>query len=183
MSFALQHTCAELDFEVLEADKAGIVILCSSHDEGWNQEFAFPADKEKHTTSIAACDEYGKVLTMTAPRGVKHMFKGTDIFVGKVPYLKSEERLTGSSVATAISAGVACLILFCCRYVGNVPLGIPDWKQKAVDFFFSKMLARDNRKYVKLGQFCNNFCEKSNVKFEDEIKEHFLENKFVPQQA
>lgn len=157
MSFALQNKCKELDNVMKEARNHGIVLLCSTHDEGHNREAGWPAaysaDLGTGVIALAACDEHGTRLSNTQHGGYEYKLHGTNIWVGHVPYVNSTERDSGSSIATAIAAGLASLILSCCRYCQIDENDEPSWRKRAVEYFLNKM-QRQNTNYVLLDKFC-----------------------------
>jgi hypothetical protein len=106
--------------EIEEAIKAAIAndiaVFCSTADEGNNVDSSFPADYyEKGVFAITACDTKGKPLNISKEKGYQYQLLGKDVLVGAVPFLKSQEVVMGSSVATAIAAGLGSLILSCRR--------------------------------------------------------------------
>lgn len=120
MSFAIpqyyyheEKYAEKLQDAVGKADTDDILQLCSHHDEGWNVSNSWPADCE-YTKVIVACNEYG-AFPDRQPSTYDYQIHGIDIFTGAVPYLESKETMSGSSVATAIAAGLASLVLSCHR--------------------------------------------------------------------
>jgi len=54
---------SDLDVAMNAANSAGIVMLCSARDEGPKIENAWPASHQAGSKlTIAACDEYGRLL-------------------------------------------------------------------------------------------------------------------------
>ena len=94
---------------VAEASQADIVQLCSHHDEGWNVAKSWPAACG-HVKVVVACNEYGAVTDRQLLRH-DYQIPGINIFTGAVPYLESKDTMSGSSVSTAIAAGIASLML------------------------------------------------------------------------
>lgn len=164
----MQETYDELEIQVKAADSEGIVQLCSTHDEGSNLQIAYPADYSDYTIAIAACDEFGNLPNRTPHDGYKYRIRGTDISAGAVPFLNSDDKVTGSSVATAIAAGLASLILSCHRYANpqmrNDTIQRKDdtiqrkkdtiWKKNAVKDCFKKMENKPGDNYILLEKFC-----------------------------
>lgn len=106
----------EIEKAVDEAIAKDIVVCCSTADEGNNIGPSFPADYyEKGVFAITACDAQGKPLNISKEKGYQYQLLGKDVLVGAVPFLKSQEVIMGSSVATAIAAGLGSLILSCRR--------------------------------------------------------------------
>ncbi|KAH8686310.1 peptidase S8/S53 domain-containing protein, partial [Ilyonectria robusta] len=98
---------------VTEADHKGIIQYCSHHDEGWNVKDSWPASCSE-TKVIVACNEFGNFSDRHVGQ-YDYKVHGTDISAGAVPYLESNDSISGSSVATAIVAGVSSLMLSCRR--------------------------------------------------------------------
>lgn len=103
-----------------EASDTGIVITCSMHDEGSRTSDAYPAeyrtgDLIDSILVLAACDEYGKPLREVDYNKIDYKLIGNHVPAGVVPFVKSEEYISGSSVATALAAGLASLALTCDR--------------------------------------------------------------------
>ncbi|KAI0096962.1 hypothetical protein GGR51DRAFT_542140 [Nemania sp. FL0031] len=116
MSFAMFEQKDRLDEVIKEAKKQGIVMMCSNHDEGANTKESYPANCE-HTWVVTACDEYGftpRERDQSTDPG-NYMFQGLDVAAGVIPFLESSDRISGSSVATAIASGIGSLILSCAR--------------------------------------------------------------------
>lgn len=133
-----------------QADNADIVQLCSHHDEGWNISKSWPADCGKPTI-IAACNEYG-AFTDRQPREYNYQLHGIDIFTGAVPYLESKDTMSGSSVATAIAAGLASLVLSCHRLQSFKE---PHRRRVIKEAFDSMSVSSGNgdQKYLRLENF------------------------------
>lgn len=119
MSFIIREDVNEaLRDQISEASKEGIVMTCSAHDEGLRTGKVYPASYHGEGTSLfclAASDEYGKPLRQLEDMGYDYMIRGKDVAAGAIPFLKSEDSITGSSVSTAIAAGLSSLILTCDR--------------------------------------------------------------------
>jgi hypothetical protein len=98
---------------VAAADGDDIVQFCSHHDEGWNVAKSWPADCN-HVKVVVACNDFG-MFTDREPRKYDYRIPGINVFTGAVPYLESQDTMSGSSVATAIAAGLASLVLSCYR--------------------------------------------------------------------
>ncbi|QYS93801.1 Peptidase_S8 domain-containing protein [Trichoderma simmonsii] len=102
-------------FEAIKAAREDdIVITCSTADEG-NVSARSVGENNENVLSIAACDRWGNLLPQCRRTGFDYQFLGNNVYVGQVPYLRSHEVIEGSSVSTAIAAGMASLILACAR--------------------------------------------------------------------
>ncbi|KAL6415763.1 Ankyrin repeat protein [Ilyonectria robusta] len=99
---------------VTRADRYGIIQFCSHHDEGWNVRDSWPANCSE-TNVVVACNEFGNFSDRYVGQ-YNYKVYGTDISAGAVPYLESNDSISGNSVATAIVAGVSSLMLSC-RYM------------------------------------------------------------------
>lgn len=143
MSFAISEKDTEMQRAVERASDAGIVMTCSMHDEGSRASEAYPAGFRiepliDSLIVLAACDEYGKPLREVDESGIDYKLIGAHVPAGVVPFVKSEEYITGSSVATALAAGLASLALTCNR------LAHPD-----KDYIRGTMVVKDGKKPVK----------------------------------
>lgn len=99
-----------LDEVIKEAKNSGIVMMCSDHDEDANTMVSYPANCD-YTWVVTACDEYGFTpRERKLPTGPGYyMFQGLDVPAGVIPFLESSDRISGSSVATAIASGISSL--------------------------------------------------------------------------
>ncbi|KAK0640567.1 hypothetical protein B0T16DRAFT_460740 [Cercophora newfieldiana] len=172
MSFSMVETSPELDKAITRAFTKGIVMMCSNHDEGSVASKAYPASDEL-THAIAACDEYGALLRETED---KYAYKvhALNIAAGSVPFLDSSERVSGSSVATAIASGLSSLILSCVRLnnpgweqslrsnVSNTKEDEKRYRHKLVTKYLDAMVVPDSKSYLSLEKFGN-----MNVRFKD----------------
>ncbi|KXX74813.1 Halolysin [Madurella mycetomatis] len=122
MSFALSDDPDnEIKKKIELSEQKGIVMVYSAHDESSRIARAYPAvHRVSHPNSllvIAACDEYGNILHDVEKdaehgyNGYDYMLRGQNIPASVVLYIKSEENISGSSVATALAAGLCSLIL------------------------------------------------------------------------
>ena len=161
MSFAISDDNTELSEKCSDARRHGIVMLCSTHDEGPRVSKAFPADYAD-TIAIAACDAYGRISRdkdANHNMDAKYNYKihGVEIATGKVPFLVSEDRISGSSVATAIAAGLSSLILSCDRlafpgrkYFDQSGKKAKFSRQEIVEHYFERMVAKQDTKFLIL---------------------------------
>ncbi|KAF4452933.1 Peptidase S8/S53, subtilisin/kexin/sedolisin [Fusarium austroafricanum] len=119
MSFVLgEDPDRVMEKKIIEAGKAGIVMTCSTHDEGSRIQKAYPASSMGDCIALlvlAACDEYGKLLRDIEPSLYSYMLRGQNVPAGVVEFIQSSEKISGSSVATALAAGLCSLILTCAR--------------------------------------------------------------------
>ena len=158
MSFAIYQSTNTLQKAIEDAFNDNIVLIASTHDEGSNANVAYPAGYARHTIAIAATNEWGSTLSYTpSEKNYNFRLKGVEVFAGAVPYLASEERVSGSSVATAIAAGLASLILSCHHISGFKEPGRTNWKTELVTHYMKEMIPSDAPapKYVALKKFAN----------------------------
>lgn len=96
MSFALGEDPDEVvKDKIVKAGKAGIVMTCSSHDEGARIVTAYPATYKSQCNALlvlAACDEYGKLLREIDSSSYSYKLRGQNVPAGVVPFIKSEEK-------------------------------------------------------------------------------------------
>ncbi|KAF3808686.1 hypothetical protein GCG54_00006554 [Colletotrichum gloeosporioides] len=149
MSFTTTEDYKPFKEAVQKTMNAGILIVCSHHDNGARiGTQVFPAcfnsnDSSNTMLRMASCNMYGKLqhdwddntTDNASKKNHQHGFciNSQDIAVGAIPFLAaSTERISGSSVATAIAAGVCSLLIACLRTLhglskeevdGNVPRG------------------------------------------------------------
>ncbi|KAL8370809.1 hypothetical protein RB595_000920 [Gaeumannomyces hyphopodioides] len=116
MSFTTLEITEDLKTQMQNTTRKNIVMICSTHDEGSRVVNAYPADyPTKSKLVIAACDKYGKLWRDVEPRKCDYKVDGVEVPAGIIPFLESTDRISGSSVATALVAGLASLILSCHR--------------------------------------------------------------------
>lgn len=129
-----------LDTAVSKAGTDGIVMLCGTHDEGSNVGRAWPASSPS-TFAVTTCDEYGTLYRAMKGDSCKYML------------LDSADRISGSSMATAMAAGLSSLILSCLR-ISN-----PDQdfegvhRYNLVEAKLNEVLSHSESKYVCLKKF------------------------------
>ncbi|CAG9981145.1 unnamed protein product, partial [Clonostachys byssicola] len=117
-----QDSDQNLAHQINLAKDEDIVILSSTADGGMRKEnTTTSADKSAHieVINIGASDWNGNLLNESQKAGYDYCMVGQNVPVGLVPFLKSREVVTGSSVATALAAGLAALIVACCRISTN----------------------------------------------------------------
>ncbi|KAE8356849.1 hypothetical protein BDV28DRAFT_144762 [Aspergillus coremiiformis] len=115
MSFAILENDGSLKDACNKAKHDhNIVLLCSTHDEGLNVKYAWPADYDS-TITITACDEFGHVPSRGHQK-YDFALRGLKVAASVIPFLDSSDLISGSSVATAIAAGLSSLILSCDRF-------------------------------------------------------------------
>ncbi|KAH7308587.1 hypothetical protein B0I35DRAFT_413215 [Stachybotrys elegans] len=145
--------------EIILAKDKDIVILSSTADGGMrNENTTTSADKPAHrdVITIAASDWNGNVLDKSQKTGYNYCIVGDNVPVGLVPFLKSREVVSGSSVATALAAGLASLIVACCRISANCNTeGDAKWRyRKVIDTMEAMSIGGMPPKWVDLDNFC-----------------------------
>ncbi|KAL7973096.1 hypothetical protein HDV63DRAFT_414849, partial [Trichoderma sp. SZMC 28014] len=103
-----------MEWWVNKAREKGVIIVCTTHDEGTRSPTCYPAEwKQKGILVITACDEYGRLLRDIDEKQYDYMVQGQNVAAGVIPFVESSDFLTGSSVSTALAAGLSSLILTC----------------------------------------------------------------------
>lgn len=153
MSFAILDSTEEFQKACAMAVDSGIVLFCSTHDEGANIATAYPASFND-TIKIMACDEFG-APTRNMKDGYDYTIQGIDVAAGVVPFLESDDRISGSSVATAIAAGLGSLMLSCDRLANGGPSRAysRSGRSELIKAYFKDMLAENSDKYILLEKF------------------------------
>lgn len=97
------------------------LFFCTIGTDTWPTKYAHHKDSSgfDNIIGIGACDKEGFRLGYTQDSDFPFLFLGKDVYVGPIPFVKSEDYVNGSSVATAIAAGVASLTLSCHRLANN----------------------------------------------------------------
>ncbi len=125
MSWTLERTAhntadiAELESAIEAAARAGILMFCAANNQGIVRDQSFPAACRgaKHLCKTGAAEASGAVWKWVGdPADVDFIFPGHNVVKDRpndVP-LEKYKTLTGSSVATAIAAGLAALVLIVC---------------------------------------------------------------------
>lgn len=137
MSFTTTENYGPFNDAVRAAMKKGILVVCSHHDEGARSTTEiFPASLGGTTLDtmlrMASCNMYGKLQHDWDDNTVDEASKkinqydfcinSQDIAVGAIPFLAaSTEHISGSSVATAIAAGVCSLLIASLRTLHVMP--------------------------------------------------------------
>lgn len=170
MSFILTEETDELRRACNDAAELGIVLLCSTNDEGLAVSTTYPASYSS-TITITACDDYGKVLRpgpQSDASSFQYKVPGQSVAAGLVPFLDSEDHISGSSVATAITAGLSSLILSCDRIAKDDPwkyrsesnrpicsqyVSQTTYKETTIKKHLNEMLAKESKDYILLENF------------------------------
>ena len=100
---------------------------------------------------IAGCNEYGKLTNWSTETEAKYHFLGKDVTARSERLMRNPSKeISGSSVATAIAAGTASLVLAC----SHLALDRKKFSSKRqIEIFFEKMQTeetlRHDLKYVE----------------------------------
>lgn len=141
---------------VADAHTNNILMICSTADDGRNQDYSYPA-KYDETIGIAACNAYGTLLKNATETDARYYVPGKNVNAGVVPFLSSDSEVSGSSEATAIAAGLASLTLSCHLFTGTAEFDRTQWRRDAVVKRFDDMKPRDaadGSRYIRLSRFC-----------------------------
>jgi len=123
MSWTIERTAdnaadiVDLESAIRAAENAGILMFCAANDQGIKKDESFPAAcGTKLLFKIGAAEASGAVWKWVGhPGDVDFIFPGHNVVKERpidTPIDKCTT-LTGSSVATAIAAGLAALVLYC----------------------------------------------------------------------
>lgn len=153
-----------------------IVVTCSTADEG--SIGAHSVGDTSDVLPIAACDKWGNLLPQSQKTGFKYQFIGHNVHVGQVPYLESAESIEGSSVSTAVAAGMASLILACARissgFHSNDIDGGASWRFAMVTSIFHRMA--EGGSWVVLEKLCGKGRLEKEYDFKKLVDEAFTDN-------
>ena len=115
---------AELEKAIELAAKEGILMFCSATDQGAYKDHSYPAaSSTKNLFKIGAAEASGTALKWLGDqRAVDFIFPGHHVIKERPDEVHPSKytSLTGSSVATALAAGLAAVILYCVQ-VGAQP--------------------------------------------------------------
>ena len=181
LSLVLFHDHKDLYNAVHAASQENIVIICSTADRGNNHQKVYPAQyweqmKTDCLIPIAGCDQYGKLTDWSTETKAKYHFLGKDVIARSVGVMTgSGKEISGSSVATAIAAGTASLVLACSR----LALEEENYTRKQpIEIFFEEMQTPENRnsklKYVEPAILFGEEC------IADKNVEIYIKEKFGP---
>ncbi|KAL7956926.1 hypothetical protein V8C34DRAFT_195669 [Trichoderma compactum] len=198
MSFAISENLVDLKDACNDAHDHGIVLLCSTHDEGLGVSNTYPASFH-NTITITACDDYGKVLR-PGPTGdagsFQYKVQGQSVAAGVIPFLDSDDYISGSSVATAIAAGLSSLILSCNRIATDNPEDSSsnndhpkslqyetkrNYRETIVKNHLKEMLAKESKDYILLENFAGIdeiIRDGRDVAASNLVQEYFQQEKF-----
>lgn len=122
----------DLENAVIEAANADILMFCSATDKGAKQTATYPSKAAPNKVfTIGAANAHGASVDYVGNlTNINYTFPGDKVEVDGGPArTTSQEIVDGSSVATALAAGLAALILYCVQV--RVLLAPNDQKEKA----------------------------------------------------
>jgi hypothetical protein len=157
MSLASYEQDERVESAVRKAHMDGRVLLCSAHDEGLNIDHAYPACM-RETITFAASNQVGKVKQNMGddPDSYDFRIHATNIFAGFVPFLRFDQNVSGSSVATAIGAGLSSLMIACHHLANNNrPKKVKGWQKSIVSDRLEAMASKPGSRYIRLEKFCD----------------------------
>jgi hypothetical protein len=135
----------ELRSAIVEAANEGILMFCAANDRGAKQTATYPRKATERIFTCGAASAWGTASDWVGDLGtIDFMFPGDKVDLpGAGESMLDIKTPSGSSVATALGAGLCALILFCVQ----VRYAVGDGAEKArakVDF--AKLLRHDNMK-------------------------------------
>ncbi|KAM0227912.1 hypothetical protein ACHAPO_011119 [Fusarium lateritium] len=143
-----------------KASQKGIVMTCSTHDEGAKTQNAYPAGLKSDDRSLfvlVACDEYGRPIREIESDKFHYLIRGQKMAAGTIPFLKSNDTVDGSSVSTALAAGLCSLTLTCDRLQNRNIEYEPGWGKNSrydrVNAVLKSMTSANNDKFILLNRF------------------------------
>ncbi|KKO96663.1 hypothetical protein THAR02_11234 [Trichoderma harzianum] len=173
---AFSDTDREMANAIKKARDNDIVVTCSTADEG--SIGAHSVGDTSDVLPIAAIDKWGNLLPQSQKTGFKYQFIGHNVHVGQVPYLESAESIEGSSVSTAVAAGMASLILACARissgFHSNDIDGGASWRFAMVTSIFHRMA--EGGSWVVLEKLCGKGRLEKEYDFKKLVDEAFTDN-------
>ena len=115
ISWVIKSDFPALETAIETAAAKGVLVFCSTADRGTGSGPAYPADY-KDTVRISATDKYGNLMPASdkGPHAVNIPVPGEDIPAYGPSYMGegiAVGTVSGSSVATALAAGIASLAL------------------------------------------------------------------------
>ena len=109
-----QAAMADLESAITDASTKNILMFCSASDEGAVQSSTYPSKHAKRIFTIGAADASGVVSKAVGDiNAVDFILPGKLVEDETDGAVKNIQYWTGSSVATALAAGLAALILYC----------------------------------------------------------------------
>ncbi|KAB2570259.1 hypothetical protein DBV05_g11058 [Lasiodiplodia theobromae] len=128
MSWTLEATpqnkdhITHLTTALTDAAKANILLFCAAPDQGADTTRTYPAAASAPCIRIGAAEASGEAYEWLGAAPVDFLFPGANVLWSRPGDLAVDSgtggggRLTGSSVATALAAGLAALALYCVQF-------------------------------------------------------------------
>ncbi|KAI1658873.1 hypothetical protein F4813DRAFT_388133 [Daldinia decipiens] len=138
MSWTTKKDEPELESAISEAANStegrATLMFCSTADEGLYSDAVYPADYERHVVRVSATDQWGHLTARThGSKAVNIQIPGENTEAVGPAYIGSVlPTVSGSSVATALAAGIASLALLLLRTYNK------DLKDKDIQPFYQK---------------------------------------------
>ncbi|KAF4345848.1 intracellular serine protease [Fusarium beomiforme] len=124
----------DLDSAVVEAANANILLFCSARAKGANSASTYPSKATPKIFTIGAANKSGPSLDYVGDAAqLSYTFPGDKVEVDDGPTKTTSQTVDGSSVATALAAGLAALILYCVQV--RIFLAKDSEKQKAREYY------------------------------------------------
>jgi hypothetical protein len=164
ISITLKSGTTALQSAIQQAVSQNIVVMASINGEGSMEKKAAPA-KYEGVFAIGSADDQGQPSRGTVESEAQYLFPGEKLRVRTefLTGLADEVDLSGPSVATAVAAGVASLVLACDRFAlhgSEEGCSAESWRihkslrRQIVANVFAEM-TETNRKYVRAWEFFN----------------------------
>lgn len=122
-----QQDLKELESAIMEASQANVLMFCSASDEGANQTATFPSKAlPGKIFKIGGADANGGLYDRVGDISMVDFILPGQLVASEdlTDSALSKQYWSGSSVATALAAGLAALILYCARKCCG-PLSLP----------------------------------------------------------
>lgn len=176
MSLALSTSSEKLRQAIVNATSKNILVFCSTADNDERSSTVWPAEYDE-CLSIACRDKAKNALEGSSDAKATYQFQGRAFASDEICYIENathEHTVRGSSVATAIAAGVASLTLACGRYANNNRIIAP---KMFIGDMFGEMKGGDiHSRFIQPDKFFPSevLDQEQGEKF---IKENFVEGK------
>jgi hypothetical protein len=119
ISWITRRKSAELNKAIRHAARKKVLVFCSTADTGVNYGKVWPADSPS-SISVSASDTYGRPRPQSREKA-DLLVSGEDVIAEGPAYIKKYTKgpVSGSSVATALAAGMASLALTLARLANS----------------------------------------------------------------
>jgi hypothetical protein len=133
---------SDLQSMLLDAFAKGITTVCSTAESNELGPSVYPAGWPNCTTSISACNRHFAPNEYT-DQSAKYFLPAERVSVDSLSYLGGDETVSGSSVATAMAAGLASLTLSCrnwARKANGYPRSAGVQRREVIERVFDAMM-------------------------------------------